>query len=212
MRVLVDGLLADATLDPQKTREYLHLLAAENARLSRLIDNFLTFSKLDRRRYAFELVPVAPVAIVEPAVRAIHERLPDGCDLRLDLEEPLPPVLADEESLITAIVNLLDNALKYTPADKRIAVRVRRCPDPFVSFAVSDNGIGIAPGHRRRVFRRFYQVDQRLARETGGVGLGLSIVELIVRGHRGHVTVESEVGKGSTFTIRIPVAGAERRA
>ena len=107
--------------------------------------------------------------------------------------------------MTTAFTNLLDNALKYTPADKRISIVVRREPRS-VAFALSDNGIGIATADRRRIFRRFYQVDQRLSRETGGVGLGLSIVALIVRGHRGHLSVESELGQGSTFVIRLPIA------
>jgi two-component system sensor histidine kinase SenX3 len=75
---------------------------------------------------------------------------------------------------------------------------------------VADNGIGIAPGEQRRIFRRFYQVDQRLSRETGGVGLGLSIVALIVRGHRGTLTVDSAPGAGSTFVIRLPLSKGMR--
>ena len=82
-------------------------------------------------------------------------------------------------------------------------------PTAWWRFAVSDNGIGIPAGERRRIFRRFYQVDQRLSRETGGVGLGLSIVMQIVRGHRGRLDVESEPGRGSTFTMRIPAKEAQ---
>ena len=112
--------------------------------------------------------------------------------------------MVDAEAVGTALVNLLDNALKYTPDQKRIAVRACRDGDGFVQFVVSDNGIGIPVREQRRIFRRFYRVDQRLARETGGVGLGLSIVELIARGHGGTVTVQSEPGEGSTFTMRVP--------
>jgi signal transduction histidine kinase len=204
MRVLVDGLLADANPDPAKVRDYLQLLAMENARLSRLIANFLTFSRLDRHQYRFALEPVAPSAIVSSAVDAVRERLPSTCELRVDVEEPLPAVRADADALPTALVNLLDNALKYTPEQKCLGIRAYRDGDRFVAFAVTDNGIGIARGERRRIFRRFYRVDRRLSRDTGGVGLGLSIVELIVRGHRGRVDVTSEAGHGSTFVIRLP--------
>jgi len=209
MRVLVDGLLADDSFDPQKTREYLEMLAVENARLSRLIENFLTFSWLERNRHRFDVAPAEPAAIVSAAVETMRDRLPADCDLRVEVRPSLPLVLADAEALQTALVNLLENALKYTPADKRIVVRVSHDGDGVVMFAVEDNGIGIPIREQRRIFRRFYRVDQRLSRETSGVGLGLSIVELIVRGHHGTVTVRSAPGAGSTFTMRVPCAGPE---
>jgi signal transduction histidine kinase len=204
MRVLVDGLLADERLDPKKTREYLEMLAVENARLSRLIENFLTFSLLDRNRHRFAFAPSDPGAIVAAAVEAMRDRLPAGCDLRVEAPASLPAVMADADALQTALINLIENALKYTPADKRIVVRVHEDGDGAVVFAVEDNGIGIPVREQRRIFRRFYRVDQRLSRETSGVGLGLSIVELIVRGHHGTVTVKSAPGAGSTFTLRLP--------
>jgi signal transduction histidine kinase len=212
MRVLVDGLLADATLDPIKTREYLGMIASENARLSRLIENFLTFSRLERDSYRFEFAPTSPSAVVTSAVNAIRDRLPPGGDLRVDVAPDLPDIMADADALSTALINLLDNALKYTPEEKRILIRARRDGDASVSFAVEDNGIGIPIKEQRRIFRRFYRVDQRLTRETTGVGLGLSIVELIVRAHGGTVTVSSAPGSGSTFALRLPRAGARATA
>jgi signal transduction histidine kinase len=210
MRVLVDGLLADQTFDPRKTREYLEMLAVENGRLSRLIENFLTFSQLERNRHRFVLAPSEPAAIVASAVETVRDRLPADCDLRVEVPASLPAVMADADALRTALINLLENALKYTPAHKRIVVRAGLDGDGAVMFAVEDNGIGIPVREQRRIFRRFYRVDQRLSRETSGVGLGLSIVELIVRGHHGTVTVQSAPGAGSTFTLRVPSAGPER--
>jgi signal transduction histidine kinase len=207
MRVLVEGLLADARLDEGKTREYLHLLASENARLTRLIENFLAFSRLERGRERFEFSAVLPATIVNGAVAAIRERLPHDCDFSVEVAPDLPPVRADEGAIVSAVINLLDNALKYTPDDKRVVLRVERA-EPGVAFRVRDNGIGIAPREQRRIFRRFYRVDQRLASETSGVGLGLSIVELIARAHGGSVAVESAEGAGSTFTLYVPVAAA----
>jgi signal transduction histidine kinase len=206
MRVLVDGLLADDPLDPKKTREYLEMLAVENQRLSRLIENFLTFSVLDRDRYRFVFAPSQPSAIVASAVAAIRERMPIGGDVQVEVTPGLPPVLADAEALSTALLNLLENALKYTPAEKRIVVRASHDGNGSVLFAVEDNGIGIPVREQRRIFRRFYRVDQRLSSETSGVGLGLSIVDLIVRGHSGTVSVQSAPGSGSTFTLRVPCA------
>jgi len=208
MRVLVDGLLADEEFDAAKTREYLGLLATENARLTRLIENFLTFSRLERGRQHFTFAAAHPSAIVTAALDAIRERLPADCDLRVDVDADVPPVIADVDALVTALVNLLDNALKYTPPEKRIVVHVYRDGTDSVIVAVGDNGIGIPAREQRRIFRRFYRVDQRLTRETGGVGLGLSIVELIVRAHGGTIDVSSESGRGSTFTLRLPAAPA----
>ena len=209
MRVLVDGLLGDDPLDQKKTREYLGLIALENARLSRLIENFLTFSLLERDRHRFVFAPSEPAAIVAAAVETVRDRVPADCDLRVEVPPALPPVMADADALRTALTNLLENALKYTPANQRIVVRASHDGNGSVMFVVEDNGIGIAVREQRRIFRRFYRVDQRLSRETSGVGLGLSIVELIVRSHHGSITVQSAPGAGSTFTLRVPCAFPE---
>jgi signal transduction histidine kinase len=201
--VLVDGLRADPQLEPRKTREYLDMMANETSRLRRLIDSFLTFAQLDRGRQ-FTLEPVEPSRLVETAVDTIRDRLPADCRLDLDIAPALPMVIADADALNTALVNLLENALKYTAGEKRISVRASEDGNEFVRFDVTDNGIGIPAGEQRRIFRRFYRVDQRLSRETAGVGLGLSIVELVMRAHRGSVAVQSAPGAGSTFTLRVP--------
>jgi signal transduction histidine kinase len=193
-----------------KTREYLNLIAGENLRLTRLVENFLTFSRIERNRQRFELAETSPAAIVDSALAAMGERLQaPGCQLEVELSSGLPAVYADRDALTTVLLNLLDNACKYTPAEKRIRLRAYR-QDGRVAFAVEDNGIGIAPRERKRIFRRFYQVDRRLARETGGCGLGLSIVEFIVRAHGGEVTVESRPGAGSTFRVWLPCRPAAR--
>ena len=99
-----------------------------------------------------------------------------------------------------ALLNLLDNAYKYTGDDRRIVLRVRSV-EARVCFTVEDNGIGIADKDQKKIFRRFFQVDRRLARQAGGVGLGLSIVEYIVKAHQGEVSVASSPGAGSKFSV-----------
>jgi signal transduction histidine kinase len=141
--------------------------------------------------------------VVTAAVDAIRDRVGGSTNVDVEIEPNLPPVLAERDSVTTALINLLENAVKYSPAGNRIVVKASRDGDAFVAFSVRDNGIGIAPREQRRIFRRFYRVDNRLASATTGVGLGLSIVDLIARGHEGHVTVESEPGAGSTFTLRL---------
>jgi signal transduction histidine kinase len=206
MRVLVDGLLADADPDPVKTREYLTMMAGENARLSRLIDNFLTFSRLEQGRQPFAFAPVEPSRLIDAAITTVRDRLPADCQLDVDVVPGLPLVMADADSLGAALGNLLDNAVKYTNGRKQIRVRASTDGGSFVRFDVTDNGIGIPGREQRRIFRRFYRVDERLSRETAGVGLGLSIVEQILRAHGGSVTVQSAPGAGSTFTLRVPCA------
>jgi signal transduction histidine kinase len=199
MRLLVDALLEEDSPDPHKTREYLQLISAENLRLTRLIENFLTFSRIERRRQSFEFGDVDPERVVEAAALAVRERF----RVETEIQPDLPPVYADEGALVTVLLNLLDNAYKYTPGEKHISLRAYR-DGGGVIFAVEDNGIGISPRDQKRIFRKFYQVDRRLARETGGCGLGLSIVEYIVRAHKGFVKVQSHMGAGSTFFVSLP--------
>jgi signal transduction histidine kinase len=210
MRLLVDTLLNSEKLDEPTAREYLQLIANENSRLSRLIDNFLTFSRMERNKRLFELSEVPVARIVDGAVAAVRERFnAPGCVFDVILEEGLPPVFADGDALVTALINLLDNAYKYSGDKKHIQLRAR-AQSGSVCLDVRDNGIGLSPREAKKVFKRFYQVDRRLSREAGGCGLGLSIVQYIVAAHRGDVRVESEPGKGSTFTIVLPAAANNR--
>jgi signal transduction histidine kinase len=210
MRLLVDTLLDDPKFDPQKTREYLELIANENSRLSRLIDNFLTFSRMERDRQKFKFGETTPAKIIEAAVDAAGERFHSPqCRLDVDIAPGLPPLHADEDALVTALLNLLDNAYKFTPEEKRIILRAY-CESGRICFEVADNGIGLSARDQRKVFRRFYQVDRQLARQAGGVGLGLSIVEFIVKAHKGNIQVRSQPGSGSTFTISLPSSDARQ--
>ena len=205
MRLLVDALLEDEVFDPTKTRDYLRLMTAENARLSRLVDNFLMFSRLERNHQQFDFRLTRPSDVVEAAVLAIPEGWKAGSAPAVDVEPDLPAIMADQDALVTALLNLIDNACKYTPGERRISVRAFR-DGTHVAFAVEDNGIGIPAREQKRIFRRFYRVDQRLARSTHGSGLGLSIVEAIVRAHGGSVRVSSRPNHGSTFSLYFPAS------
>jgi signal transduction histidine kinase len=208
MRLLVDTLLNSQPLHEPTAREYLQLIAQENLRLSRLIDNFLTFSRMERNKYAFGFKAVPAAEIVQGAVAAVRERFNvPGCHFKTEAAVGLPPVLADADAMVTAVVNLLDNAYKYSGEEKHITLRAGAANGSVV-FSVEDNGIGLSPRDTRRIFKRFFQVDQRLSRSGGGCGLGLSIVKFIVTAHHGSVAVESQPGCGSTFTISLPRAEA----
>jgi signal transduction histidine kinase len=201
MRLLVDTLLEQPEPDPVQTREYLEMISRENARLSHLIEQFLTFSRMERKKHVFDFADARPEEIARSAVEAMRERL-EGCDFQQEIATDLPAIRADAPSLVTALVNLLDNAWKYSPGQKRIRLRLA-AGDGRVRFAVQDHGIGIPPREARKIFRKFYQADRTLSRQAGGVGLGLSIVRLVVEAHNGSVEVDSRPGQGSTFTISV---------
>lgn len=205
MRVLVDTLLEGNVKNQEQAEEYLRLTAKENERLSRMIDNFLTFSRMERNKKAFSIAEVKPAMIANDAIEAVRTKFAaHNCQLSVDIADNLPEIQADHDAIVTVIVNLLDNACKYTGDDKKVTLKVF-ADDGCVCFAVSDNGIGLARSHIRRIFDSFYQVDRTLARKAEGCGLGLSIVKFIVDSHRGKVAVESKPGKGSTFTVRLPI-------
>lgn len=212
IRLLVDTLLDQERFQERKTREYLQLVAKENTRLSRLIDNFLAFSRMERNKHAFEFSEISAAEVVEAAVEAVGERFQSpGCRLQVETSGDLPPLEADADALVTVLLNLLDNAYKYSGEDKQIVLRTYG-QDGNVCFEVTDNGIGLSRAASRRVFKRFYQVDRRLSREGGGVGLGLSIVQFIAHAHGGTVRVTSQLGQGSTFTVAIPCTPDGSRA
>ncbi len=209
MRVLVDTLLEGNIKDETQTEEYLRMTAKENERLSRMIDNFLTFSRMERNKKAFEIVPANPASIANDAAEAVRTKYSvHNCQFTVDIAENLPQIHADHGAMVTVLVNLLDNACKYTGDQKQITLKVFAEKDN-VCFAVSDNGIGLAHRHIRKIFDSFYQVDNSLARKTEGCGLGLSIVKFIVDAHKGKISVDSKPGKGSTFTVKIPVCSKQ---
>jgi signal transduction histidine kinase len=208
MRVLVDTLLAGSIKAPQEQREYLEIVSRENHRLSGLIESFLSFSRMERGRHVFEFAPVSVAEVVDRAFASAGERLrASGSRLDVVVQPGLPPVWADGEALVTVLLNLLDNAIKYSGADKRVAVR-GYTREGLVCLEVEDNGIGFHKRVARRIFERFFQVDRDHAGSIAGVGLGLSIVKHIVDAHEGKIQVVSQPGKGSRFTICLPASRA----
>lgn len=208
IRLLIETLLERRYQGgPEATDEYLRLIGGENARLERLVDSFQTLSRLESSRAGrtrLNLQPVRAGDIVEEAGMRLSGRLEaPGCDYHAEGDLEGAPFLADREALVAGLVNLLDNALKYSGDEKRIVLRTRDEPER-VTFEVVDNGDGIAPEEQSRIFERFYQSDSRLSRRHDGCGLGLNIVRSAVKAHGGTVSVQSTVGKGSTFIVCIP--------
>ena len=203
------SLLAEAALDAHDDREaverFLGRLQHEAGRLSRLVQELIDLSRLQGGEPLPEPTRVSVDAVVEEAldrIRAAAEvksiALESGGDDGLT-------VLGNHRQLVTALGNLLENAVAYSAAGTRVAVGVHRRPDA-VEIAVADEGIGIDRGDLTRILERFYRADPARSRATGGTGLGLAIVKHIVGNHGGEVTVSSSVGVGSTFTVRLPAA------
>ena len=206
-RLLTDTLLAGRYRDPERTREYLELIARENARLGRLIENFLAFSRMKRDRRAFEPKPVAARSLVDEALDAVREKREEaGFTVTVEMEPGLPPVLADPDALVSVLVNLLENAFKYASGDPRVEVGAR-VEGPFVALSVRDYGEGLPARELKRIFDRFYQVDARLDRKGDGCGLGLAIVRFVIEAHGGEVEAAPAPGGGLLFMVRLPRAG-----
>ncbi len=205
IRMFIETLALGRVQDPAQTQEVLRMLTQETERLSTLIERVLDWSRIEsgRKEYHPETLPVSDV--VETAVAAFRaQRLEGDLKLTVQVPEPPPPVHVDRVAIAGALLNLLQNAYKYSREDKRIALSVR-VHRRWVELTVEDHGVGIARRDHRRIFERFYRVDNLLTRRTEGSGLGLAIARRIVEAHGGHILLKSELGKGSRFTLQLPV-------
>ena len=194
--------------DPTEMQTVLDMLSKETARLSSMIEKVLDWSRIDagERAYHRELQPVTPV--VEVAVAAFRaSRVGATMNFTVEVAPDLPQIDADRDAISGALLNLLQNAFKYTGDDKHIALRVVN-EGGEVIIEVQDNGVGIPRRELKRVFERFYRIDSLLTRQTEGSGLGLSIALRIVQAHRGKITVDSAPGKGTTFRLHLPGVNA----
>jgi len=199
--------LLEGGLDERDTaRRFLEIVSRHTERLGRLLDDLTDLSNIELGKVALELEPTelgealeAVVAIIEP--RAAGK----GVSLAADLPPDLPRVLADGDRLTQILINLLDNAVKFTPAGDRVTVTAA-VQDQMVEIAVADTGIGIPSTDLPRITERFYRVDKARSRELGGTGLGLAIVKHLVQAHGGELSIESDAGKGTTVRFTLPVA------
>jgi two-component system sensor histidine kinase SenX3 len=195
----------DAADDPETVQRFAARMQNEADRLARLVRELIDLSRLQGAEPLPELVPVAVGTVVAEAVdRTGAAAAAKGIDLAVAAQPGLV-VRGVEAQLATALTNLLANAVAYSPSGTTVAVGAR-ARSGFAEIAVTDSGIGIPRSDRSRVFERFYRVDQSRASATGGTGLGLAIVKHVASNHGGAVTVWSEEGLGSTFTLRIPLA------
>ncbi|MFG2006700.1 sensor histidine kinase [Spirillospora sp. NPDC048911] len=197
--------------DPEAVRRFAGRMQHESVRLTNLVQDLMTLSRIQGDEPLPELHPVAlDEVIVEALDRCQIKAGAKSIELTSGGQDGLK-VRGDDELLTTAIRNLIDNAVAYSPDHTRVVVAVRQCDEQHVEINVTDQGIGIPDGDLERIFERFYRVDPARSRQTGGTGLGLAIVKHVTTKHGGEVVVWSKEGSGSTFTIRLPLLNPSPR-
>jgi signal transduction histidine kinase len=208
MRHLTE-LLEDGVVTGEAARgEYYSLLSQETRRLHRLVEALLNFARMESGRYHFRLAPTDPGRLTADVVEEFkRESVADEFSVEVDASVDLECQI-DRESLSLAIWNLLENAVKYSGQCRTIRVAVERRGDR-AAISVRDGGLGIAPREHKAIFEKFVRGDSARASDTKGAGLGLALVRRIVEGHRGTIEVESELEKGSTFTILLPTSSIQ---
>jgi signal transduction histidine kinase len=193
-------------LDPERQQALLEIISTEAARLSRLLDDILWVSRLDSGRARPFITRVEPLPVTADVVDATRTHLPHGLSLDLlhDDQVPPPEVAADPDKLRQVLVNLIENAVKYS-SEGRIEVRLGH-REERVRFSVRDEGPGIPAIQQERIFEKFYRLDPNMTQGVGGTGLGLYICRELVGAMHGEIWVESVPGEGSTFSFELPVA------
>ena len=196
----------------EKVIEYGRRIERESDRLRHLIDNVLDFARIESVETRYRRDDALIEDVVGLALRAVDARRErDGFTISVTRPEgPLRGVRVDVQAMSQVFVNLLDNAMKYSGPSRRIRVALSQ-GDGGVAISVTDSGIGIAPDDQERVFRQFYRANAAAAGRVAGTGLGLAIARHVARAHGGDIEVESVLGRGTTFTVRIPVAVSKAR-
>ena len=196
--------LRDRTGGSDLQQQLLSIVTGESERLVQIVEEILLASELTSGELALRLERVDAAGIAERAVEAARPRLPANLSLELTPADSLPPVSADEAKARQVLVNLIDNAVKYSPRGGRIELRLER-RNGYVQIAVKDEGLGIPPSEQDHIFEKFYRLDPHMARGVGGTGLGLYICRELAEQMGGRVHVKSWPGVGSTFYFELPV-------
>lgn len=190
----------------EKKAEYYRIIHHESRRLNKMIDNILDFSKIEAGRKTYDFAEGDVAGVIENVLSGYrYQTINSGFDIQTNIQPDLPPVLIDRDAMAQAISNLLDNAIKYSGEVKRLSITTERLGSEL-SIEIADHGVGIPRAEQAKIFEKFYRVGNGLVHDVKGSGLGLSLVKHIIEAHRGTISVESDVGKGSRFKILLPLA------
>ena len=212
IRLFAETLELGRVPSEEKAQQYYRVINKESHRLTQLINNILDFSRIEAGRKEYRFAPTDVARVVREVIESYRFQIEQqGFQLKVEVEEDLPHVPADEEALGQAIINLVNNAIKYSRDSKTIDIEVRR-DGSKVLVSVKDTGIGIPRSEQKKIFEKFFRGEDSLVHETKGSGLGLALVRHIMEAHGGSVEVESTPGKGSTFTLALPVAKSGRES
>ncbi|MBQ8074036.1 MAG: HAMP domain-containing protein [Clostridia bacterium] len=208
MKIMLETMIYEPEMPGELRQEFMQDMNHEIDRLTGIITDLLTLTKMDNRQDAMKLEEIDMTALTEEILRLLR---PVAEKRSQTLESRITPgvtMTGDRTKLNQVLYNLIDNGMKYTQDGGRVRVTLDEEGDNLI-WRVKDNGIGIPPEDQEHIFERFYRVDKARSRETGGTGLGLSIVRQLVNLHGGAITVESEPGKGSCFTVTLPRGGGK---
>lgn len=207
IRLYGETLQRKGNLTNREKEECYEIITKESERLSHLINNVLDFSRIEMGRKEFDLRKGDLQDVIRDTLESYSYHLEKkGFVIHSDIDRDLPEMNFDAESIASVLVNLLSNAMKFSPDKKEVTVKLFRDNGNAV-LQVSDKGIGISQKEIPKIFERFYQSENKIVSESRGSGLGLTLVNHIVEAHGGTIEVESEVGKGSRFTVAIPLGG-----
>ncbi|MDG4663491.1 ATP-binding protein [Mycobacterium sp. 236(2023)] len=202
--VLAEAVLASAD-DPETVKHFAEKMVTESNRLANMVGELIELSRLQGGERLPDLGEVDVDTVVSEALSR-HKVAADNADIAITTDAPTGyRVMGDQTLLVTAIANLVSNAIAYSPNGSAVSISRRRRGEN-IEIAVTDRGIGIAPADQERVFERFFRVDKARSRATGGTGLGLAIVKHVAANHNGSIRLWSQPGTGSTFTMSIPAA------
>jgi len=211
IRLYGETLQRKGNLTDEEKRESYEIITKESERLSHLINNVLDFSRIDLGRKEFRFAPGSLSRVVQETLDSYRYHLEKkGFMIKEEIAPDLPEMRFDGEAVASALINLLSNAMKFSPGEKHVTVRLFQ-RNGLAVIQVEDKGIGISPRDQSRIFGRFYRADNEVVAETRGSGLGLTLVKHIAEAHGGTVEVRSEPGKGSIFSISLPIRGPETR-
>jgi signal transduction histidine kinase len=217
IRGMAETIMLHGDNDPALRDRYLPRIITQTERLARLASQLLDLAQIESGDLVRDFNPVAIAPVLEEVVSTCAEgAAARGIELVMDVLPWIPPadragvpfspqVEGDRDRLVQVFFNLVDNALRYTPKGGQVSV-MARAENRHVTVAVTDSGPGIPPEHLPHIFERFYRVDRARSRAAGGTGLGLSIVQQIVKDHGGEITVDSAVGKGTRFSVTLPLS------